>query len=124
MAVKKNNEIASRIREARKKLGITQSELAKAIGTHTNVIWQYENAKRIPTLENGNQIAKVLQIDLNYLLGINHSNEYKHNQLSVDELIIEVRKLFKDKNITQNDKEQFYLVVVKEYLKIKSMKGE
>lgn len=41
-----DSEIGRKIREARKKKGMTQAELGQKIGTTAAWIWMYENGRR------------------------------------------------------------------------------
>lgn len=58
-----------RIKEARKKAGLTQKELAIKIGAATGTIQQYELGKRQPRLEQLEAIASALGVSAGYLMG-------------------------------------------------------
>lgn len=60
--------IGQNIKEARKKAGITQAELANAVGLSTITIRQYESDKREPRYHIINKIAKVLDCDISKLV--------------------------------------------------------
>ncbi|CMU22088.1 transcriptional regulator [Streptococcus pneumoniae] len=57
----------NRVKEFRKKLGISQLELAKDIGVSRQTINMIENDKYNPTLELCLNLARSLQTDLNSL---------------------------------------------------------
>ena len=57
----------NRVKEFRKKLGISQLELAKDIGVSRQTINMIENDKYNPTLELCLNLARSLQTDLNNL---------------------------------------------------------
>ena len=57
-----NNVIAQRIKDARKKAGMTQQELADSSGISFSVISQYENGRRNPKIETLSKIAKAIGI--------------------------------------------------------------
>lgn len=118
-----SSTLAVRLKSAREEKHLTQAELAEAIGSHANVIWQYENNKRIPTLDNGSKLSKVLQVDLNYLLGLSNTNDFESAALSSQELLIEIRKFFKNNNVAQKNKDTFYHNVTNDYWKTKQTKG-
>lgn len=58
---------AKRIREERKKLGISQEELAERAGVHRTYIGMIERAEKNITIENIYKIAKGLRIDVTNL---------------------------------------------------------
>lgn len=67
-------KIGSRIREARKRAGLTQKALALQIGVATGTVQQYELGKRQPRLEQIYTIADALNIPVENLLGIDAEN--------------------------------------------------
>jgi len=65
------NVFGVRLRQARKKLGITQEELAVRAGidetTASPRISQYENGKHAPSYEIARNLAKALHLEVEYL---------------------------------------------------------
>ncbi len=57
-----------RMKEARKAAGLTQEQLAKECGVATITIRQYEACKREPRLKQFELIAKILGVDVNWLM--------------------------------------------------------
>lgn len=57
-----------RMKEARKKVGLTQEQLAKKCGFATITIRQYEACKREPRIAQFKQIAEALDVDINWLM--------------------------------------------------------
>lgn len=66
--------IGQRIKEARKRAGLTQKALAMQIGSATGTVQQYELGKRHPRLEQLYAIADALNISIEDLLGIDREN--------------------------------------------------
>lgn len=60
--------IGNRIREARKKAGLTQRQLGDRLGGSGGMIGRYESGTRNPKLETAERIASALRIDVNWLL--------------------------------------------------------
>lgn len=60
---------AKRVREERKKMGISQEELAELAGVHRTYVGMIERAEKNITLESMEKIAKVLKIKISDLLG-------------------------------------------------------
>lgn len=60
--------IGERIKEARKKAGLKQSELAEKLGVAVITIGQYERGVRQPRLEQFQRIAAILNVDVNWLM--------------------------------------------------------
>ncbi len=63
------------MRESRKKIGLTQIELAELLGTSQKVITNYERNLRKPSVDKLPEIAKVLKIELDELLGVTKRDE-------------------------------------------------
>lgn len=61
--------IGNKIKELRKSRGFTQEELASKCGLSKNGLWNYENNKRVPTMDTLNKIADALDIDIEELIG-------------------------------------------------------
>ncbi len=62
------NEVGQRIMERRKKLGLTQEELAERSGLTTQFVSYAESGKRASRPENLMRIAAVLGVSTDYLL--------------------------------------------------------
>lgn len=63
--------VNDKIREARKKAGITQKQLAKKLGVSSAMIAQYETGKRNPKMQTLEKIANALEIPVSDLYGDN-----------------------------------------------------
>ncbi len=61
-------DFGRRIREERKKLGLTQEKLAEDVNLSTAYIRQIERGERSPTLENIVAISNRLSVTVDYLL--------------------------------------------------------
>lgn len=57
-----------RIKEARKKAGMTQAELAERLGTPYQTVSQWERDTRRPKIETLQRIAAALGVDVNLLI--------------------------------------------------------
>src|SRR5690606_27261214 len=53
----------------RKRKGISQADLGKAVGTSGDIIGKYERDEVKPSVEVASRIADELQVSLDYLLG-------------------------------------------------------
>lgn len=62
----------SRLREARKKRGLTQTELGELIGVGKSAICCYEKETRNPTLEAVIEMVHVFGVSADYLLGADY----------------------------------------------------
>ena len=61
-------EIGDRIKELRREKGLTQRELADAMGVTASMIGQYETGIRIPKYETLERIAKALSVTIEALM--------------------------------------------------------
>jgi transcriptional regulator with XRE-family HTH domain len=65
----KREIIASRIREARKMAGLSQSQVASILGVQRPAISEIEAANRKVTAEEIAQLAEMFDVETNWLLG-------------------------------------------------------
>lgn len=73
--------IGEKIKEIRKSLNINQNELAIKSGLSKNAIWNYENGKRIPTLDTLKKIAVALDVPMFALIDdytVDRDNVFDH----------------------------------------------
>lgn len=64
-----SKEFSSRIKELRKKYGMTQKDAASALGIGQTTIANYENGTRVPDLSKVSEIADLYKVSVDYLLG-------------------------------------------------------
>lgn len=73
----------NRIKELRKKNKITQTELAKGIGSSTQAISMYEKGKRNPKIDKIQALADFFNVSVEYLMGLSdqpHVPKYETNK--------------------------------------------
>ena len=61
-------QIQTRIAEAIKESGMTQSEIAKSLGISQQTVSHYLKGDKMPALDTLANLCKVLDIDANYVL--------------------------------------------------------
>lgn len=61
-------KFGEKVREERRKLGLSQEELASRAGVHRTYIGMIERAEKNITLENIEKVAKALKINISDLL--------------------------------------------------------
>ena len=66
---------AEQVRKKREALGLSQSELARMLGTDPSHVAHYEAGRREPTFGNSVSMAKALGVSMDYLAG-NERNNY------------------------------------------------
>lgn len=62
--------LSDRIREQRKKMGMTQDELAKRIGGGIRTVNDYERGTRQPSYAKLLMLASLFNVSTDYLLGV------------------------------------------------------
>ena len=60
----------NRIKELRQKAGLSQKELAEAIGTERTVIAKYEAGSRRVNVDNARKMGNLFGCSMEYLLGL------------------------------------------------------
>lgn len=90
---------------------MTQTQLAKKIGTSNVTICRYLTGERVPRLDVVTKIADVFKISLDYLLGLsddkNIQNSSENSDLSID---IIIKNLFSLDNHSHLSKNQIELI--------------
>ncbi len=66
------NVIKERLREEIKSCGLTKIEIAGRIGVSPEMITQYVTTKKMPKLDTFAKLCKELDLDANYILGLNN----------------------------------------------------
>lgn len=61
--------LGERVAAARKRLGITQSELARRAELTPAAVWQIEHGDRQPTAETLRKLSEALKVSSDWLLG-------------------------------------------------------
>ena len=90
--------IGSRIAEARKRLGMTQADLAQRLGVGQGSIANYENEFNTPKVEMMYKLFEVLHVDANFLYQDDMETPCESVSLSPDEnrLLSVYRSMSKD----------------------------
>ena len=68
-----NEIIKERLSEELKNSGLTTIEIAKRIGVSPEMITQYRTTKKLPKLDTFAKLCKELDLDANYILGLNNN---------------------------------------------------
>ncbi|WP_338754233.1 helix-turn-helix transcriptional regulator [Bacillus sp. FJAT-52991] len=77
--------LSKRLKAARLRKKLTQQELADRLKTTKGTISNYENGHSTPSNEMLREIALVLEISTDYLLGVTNSESSTSNSLTDDE---------------------------------------
>ncbi|HEL1584669.1 TPA: transcriptional regulator [Streptococcus suis] len=64
-----------RLKELRKKRGLTQSQVANVLGTNQSQYGKYENKKTQLSIENAKKLANYFGVSIPYLLGLDDEAE-------------------------------------------------
>jgi transcriptional regulator with XRE-family HTH domain len=59
----------ARVKAARERLGLSQAELAAAVGVVQSAASQWERGERVPSTDNLAKLAKVLGVSMSWLAG-------------------------------------------------------
>lgn len=87
--------LGDRIREARKKKGLTQRQLADLIGAKHNSISDWENNKNNPDPNTIELLMRVLDVDANLLLGWDNKESIKSEAKKLADEILNNPKISK-----------------------------
>lgn len=65
-------EFSKRLKELRIERGLTQTQLAEAVGVTFATISKWERCQRQPTLENIKSLCIYLKVSADYLIGLTY----------------------------------------------------
>ena len=105
-----NNSIAFKIKTLRKAKGLTQEQLAEAVGTTRATIAGYETGRRNPRLPDLQKIAEYLGVGLDYF-GVATSDE-------VFDILARAKDVFASEVISKDEKEKLYKELMRLYLQL------
>lgn len=94
----------NRIKEVRKKKGLSLQQVADAVGLGNNTISRYETGKREPKIETWNKLAEYFNVPTSYLMGlsddVNGWKEWaKNTGYSVKQIKDEIKRLIETKRL-------------------------
>lgn len=104
-----SDNIAKKIKTLRKTRGLTQSQLADALGVQRATVSNYEIGRRSPHIKELEKIASILGVSLDYF-GVN-KNE-------VHDLVARAKMVFENPDIPTQEKANVYKEVMRLYLEI------
>ncbi len=105
-----NNSIAFKLKTLRKAKGITQEQLADAVGISRGAIGGYEIGRRNPRLPDLQKIAEYFGVGLDYF-GVATSDE-------VFDILARAKDVFASDVISKDEKEQLYKELMRLYLQL------
>ena len=93
-------EFSERLKNLRKKVGLTQVDVAGKLGISQQAYASWERGVKKPTQENLVKIAQILNVSVDYLVG---NTEEKSDDLDNIELLFRMNS----KGLTEEEKEVF-----------------
>lgn len=74
-----------RLKKLRQAKGISQIEMAEALGFGSKEIWRYENGDSTPSIDKVAEIAQFLNVSIDYLTGLSDTPSMHESDLSDNE---------------------------------------
>ena len=116
-------KFGEKIKDARKKLGISQDQFAKMIGVSLRTVTNYETGDRYPKKrEMYSKIAKALNVDVNYLLTEDEefllAAETKYGytgKMQAQTLVNEIGALFSGGSLSEDDRDEMMRAIQQAY---------
>jgi transcriptional regulator with XRE-family HTH domain len=116
-------KFGEKVRQARQNRGLTQAELAKAIGVSLRTVVGYENLETYPKKrEVYGRLADALGVDVNYLLTENEEFIRKAGEVHgrrgrqyAEQLVSEVRGLFAGGTMDDDDLDAVMRAITEAY---------
>ena len=92
----------NRLKEVRKKKGLSLQQVADAVGVGNNTISRYETGKREPKLEMWQKLADIYGVSVPYLQGTDE-DVYQFKFATKQEAIDFIHEIMKAQNIKLED---------------------
>lgn len=108
--MKQKSNIADKLKALRKAKGLTQQQVADAIGTTRATIGGYEIGRRSPRLPELEKIAALYGVGLDYF-GIASKDD-------VFDLLARAKDVFESDAINKDEKEKLYKELMRLYFKL------
>lgn len=90
---------------------MSQTQLAKKIGTSNVTICRYLTCERIPRLDVVTKIASVFNVSLDYLLGLSDNKDIKNSNIDTDfNIAISIKELYSLDKTSNLSKSQIELI--------------
>jgi len=128
---------SERMRELRKEKGISLEKLAEMMGTTKATLSRYENSKRIPNIEFVEELAKIFDVSVDYLLGRtdvrnpfipdDYTQKYKvtkRDLLQYEDFIKHAGAFFMNDEVAEEDKEKLFKDISELFWKAKEINKE
>lgn len=109
--------LKDRIREARKKAGLSQGQLAEMIGIAKSTLSGYESFGREPTVETLSKIMEILNVDANYLL----QDEISSSNMALSDSEKELIYCYRSLNSSGKERVMEYIADISERYKKDSL---
>lgn len=106
-------KIGIKLKELRMARDLKQCEVADRLGLSRASVSNIENGRRSLTLNTLKRFADFYQIDISYF-------EIDSKKDEVVDLLERTRKIFENENVSQNEKEDLYISIMKLYLNTKN----
>ncbi|GEM_PF-1070805 len=98
--------IGSRIRQAREERGLSQADLAEAIGFSAPSVTNFENAKRRISIEDLHKVAEVLRKPITYFLSEKPFDEKAQAELEKKATLEEIKDMLKKIEVEEDQIEE------------------
>ena len=90
-----------KLKMLRKKIGLTQANLAKKLGISPSAVGMYEQGRREPDSAMLVKIADLFKVSVDYLIDFKKSKKYYKN---VDEIADKIEFILRNKEYFKNNK--------------------
>lgn len=130
-----NKEIGMKIKEKRKEKSLTLQEVADKLGVSKQTVSLWENGKTSIKRDKIENLAKLLNIDMQFLLGVKESDDKyfvdismlnSEQQMELNQRINLNKTMFFDggKNLTEEELEYIQYLLKKNFISVLLEKGE
>lgn len=101
----------NRVRELRKKHGLSQSQLAEKLGVHQTAVSQWETGRTDPDIECARKMASIFDVSLDALLGTRDPAE------ELDEVYLNLARAARDRDLRLDEQDIAFVLDFAQRLK-------
>ena len=97
------HNLAKKLKELRKKSGLTQAQLADKLEISASAVGMYEQGRREPDNKTLSKICRILDASGNYILDLNSAEEMHNQKADIYNIISDfIKNLENEENLTFN----------------------
>jgi len=109
--------MGDRIKAEQNKLGLTLEQMSEKIGISRNYLWEIEAGRKLPAVNTLVRIGEVLNVSIDYLLGITADKDTMTREPPATERDIEMARIKKELEKFDTKELSLILSIIRDFSK-------